>query len=125
MCAPETNQEKDEEEERKGSRSENVSCLSPHINGVGPPDDLKKATPINSLKMTATVQQGFNCRNWTTLIVLTFAFIIGELSHFLVGTVSRDMARDIHFGTMKCYDAEGLDEANANMECKEIESEQE
>lgn len=41
-------------------------------------------------------------RHWLTLIILTLVYVVGELSHFLLGIVTRPMSQDIHYGTMEC-----------------------
>ncbi|KAL7633895.1 UNVERIFIED_CONTAM: hypothetical protein RMT77_015856 [Armadillidium vulgare] len=41
-------------------------------------------------------------RRWPTLIILTLVYVVGELSHFLLGIVTRPMSQDIHYGTMEC-----------------------
>ncbi len=50
------------------------------------------------------IKQGFTPKNTWVLTLLTTAFIVGEISHFLFGTISREMAQDIHFGDKKCYE---------------------
>lgn len=70
--------------------------------------------------------QGFTVQNSITLALLTLAFIVGEMSHFLIGSMSLDMARDIHYGTMQCYlqkDMEGMD-GYTQESCKEFETEE-
>ena len=37
------------------------------------------------------------------LFLLTFSYVIGELSHFLLGVTSRDIARDLHYGDKACF----------------------
>lgn len=44
------------------------------------------------------------CGSVPLLALLTAAYVCGELSHFLIGVTSRDVARDIHYGDMKCYE---------------------
>ena len=36
------------------------------------------------------------------LALLTIAFVIGEVSHFLIGVVSQEMARSLHYGDKSC-----------------------
>ena len=40
--------------------------------------------------------------------LLTLGYIAGEIAHFQIGTVSRDMAQDIEFGKKKCYSNETI-----------------
>ena len=54
-------------------------------------------------------KKGFTAKNSLTLALLTAAFIIGEISHFLIGTVSKEMANDIQFGNQACGVKEGID----------------
>ncbi|XP_068243293.1 hexuronate transporter [Palaemon carinicauda] len=39
---------------------------------------------------------------WGGLSILTYVYVVGELSHFLLGIVSRPMAQDIHYGDKAC-----------------------
>ncbi|XP_064086730.1 protein spinster-like isoform X2 [Macrobrachium nipponense] len=39
---------------------------------------------------------------WGGLSVLTYVYVVGELSHFLLGIVSRPMAQEIHYGDKAC-----------------------
>ncbi len=55
------------------------------------------------------VEQGFTRNNSLLLSLLTAAFVFGEVAHFLFGTVSREMAQDIHFGRLKCYEEDDHD----------------
>ena len=47
-------------------------------------------------------ETGFTRQNSYTLLLLTLSFIIGEISHFLIGVVSMDVARDLHYGDKAC-----------------------
>ncbi len=61
------------------------------------------------------------------LALLTFAYVFGELSHFLVGVTSRDMARDINYGDMACYvkETEDVGYAHKLVDCTELANETE
>lgn len=37
------------------------------------------------------------------LSLLTVSNIFGEISHFLLGVTSRDIARDLHYGDRACF----------------------
>ena len=37
------------------------------------------------------------------LVLLTASYVFGELSHFLIGVTSRDVARDVHYGDQACF----------------------
>jgi len=41
-------------------------------------------------------------RSWYLLVLMSLAFGMGELSHFLVGTTTRLMAQDLHYGDQSC-----------------------
>ena len=47
--------------------------------------------------------QGYNFKNYYALAVLTVAYVIGEISHYLIGTLTKDMAREIDYGDYACY----------------------
>ena len=44
------------------------------------------------------------------LSLLTASYILGELSHFLIGVTSRDVARTVHYGDLSCFDHVQADE---------------
>lgn len=52
--------------------------------------------------------KGFTAKNSIILSLLTVAYIVGEIAHFQIGTVSRDMAQDLEFGKKKCYQLEAI-----------------
>ena len=55
------------------------------------------------------------------LSYLTVAYVFGEMSHYLVGVTSRDMAREIHYGDMACYDNDSFSgESNSTIVCEDI-----
>ena len=37
------------------------------------------------------------------LSLMTLSYIVGELTHFLVNTTSRALARDLEFGDLSCF----------------------
>ncbi|XP_037775569.1 protein spinster homolog 1-like [Penaeus monodon] len=41
-------------------------------------------------------------KTWLGLIVLAYVYVVGELSHFLLGIVSRPMSQDLHYGDRAC-----------------------
>ncbi|XP_076067893.1 D-galactonate transporter [Oratosquilla oratoria] len=43
-----------------------------------------------------------DCTQWVHLSILTMVYVIGELSHFLLGIVTRPMSQDIHYGDRAC-----------------------
>ena len=53
---------------------------------------------------TQSEKQGFTLANSSILALLTVSYIVGEISHFLIGTVSKKVAQDIEFGKKGCYD---------------------
>ena len=71
-------------------------------------------------------EQGFTLQNSITLGLLTLAFIVGEMSHFLIGSMSLDMARDLGYGDKQCYlntTLEGVDDFTQE-DCKVFDDEQ-
>ena len=55
------------------------------------------------------------------LSYLTVAYVFGEMSHYLVGVTSRDMAREIEYGDLACYDNDSFaGEANSSIVCEDI-----
>ena len=74
-------------------------------------------------------QGGFTLVNSIVLGLMTVGYIVGEVAHFQIGTVSRDMARDIEFGDKSCYLKEDVN-ANTTEEdrdeiCRDLEKENE
>jgi hypothetical protein len=70
----------------------------------------------------ASSSKGFNVMNSITLALLTTAFIVGELSHYLIGVISLEMARDIEFGDQKCYEKENV--TSTAKPCRDFDNEQ-
>lgn len=55
-------------------------------------------------------ERGFSARglgaasaDLVVLALLTAAYVLGELGHFLLGVTSRDIARDLHYGDAACF----------------------
>jgi secreted protein with Ig-like and vWFA domain len=40
--------------------------------------------------------------SWYTAVLMSLCYGVGELSHFLVGTTSRAMSQDLHYGDLSC-----------------------
>ena len=60
-------------------------------------------------------------RREVQLSYLTVAYVFGEMSHYLVGVTSRDMAREIEYGDMACYDNDSFTgEPNSSVVCEDI-----
>jgi hypothetical protein len=70
----------------------------------------------------ASSSKGFNVLNSITLALLTTAFIVGEIAHYLIGVISLEMARDIEFGELKCYEKENV--TSTAITCRDIDDEQ-
>ena len=51
---------------------------------------------------------GYNLKNSYTLLLLTLAYIVGEICHYLIGTLTKDMSRVIGYGDYACYLKNGL-----------------
>ena len=65
---------------------------------------------------------GFTQHNSYTLALLTIAFVIGEVSHFLIGVVSQEMARSLHYGDKSClqHSNSSLRLGRTNAECDQF-----
>ena len=46
-----------------------------------------------------------------SLMVMTVAYIVGEVAHFLINTTGRAVAREIHFGDSACFPANKSNQA--------------
>ena len=57
---------------------------------------------------------GRSWHRWYHLSLMTATFITGELSHFLVGIVSRQMAQEIHYGDIGCVERDNATDAGAD-----------
>lgn len=64
-------------------------------------------TNLNNTIAMASFLQGFNPRNSYILALLTLAFTVGEISRYLLGALSMEMAKDIGFGDKGCYRIRG------------------
>jgi len=49
------------------------------------------------------------------LILLTTIYILGELGHFLIGTVSRSVAQEIHYGDIGCIPIDDVEDSTAEL----------
>lgn len=58
------------------------------------------------------------------LPLLTGIYVIGELGHFLIGVVSRDVAQDIGYGDKSCFAFPDVVNSNAKV-CQDIKNEAE
>ena len=67
-----------------------------------------------------SIKIGFTKRNTYILAILTISFIVGEISHFLLGVVSQDMARSLHYGDKSCFlhSNDSLRFGRTNSECE-------
>ena len=45
-------------------------------------------------------------KQWIPLSILTLVYVVGELSHFLLGILTRHMAQEIHYGDQECLASE-------------------
>ena len=59
------------------------------------------------------------------LSLMTLSYIVGELTHFLINTTSRDVARGVEFGEKSCFlnGSFTLDEDKEIFECPESKNE--
>jgi hypothetical protein len=42
------------------------------------------------------------------VFVLGSIYLVGELGHYLIGVVSRQVAQDLHYGSKACFPVEGV-----------------
>ncbi|XP_035709150.1 uncharacterized protein LOC118436091 isoform X2 [Folsomia candida] len=59
-----------------------------------------------------------------SLFLMGSIYMIGELGHFLLGTVSRSMAQDIHYGDKGCLKEANMDHVKSEV-CTDVENESE
>lgn len=57
-----------------------------------------------------------------SLMVMTVAYIVGEVAHFLINTTGRAVAREIHFGESACFPA---NESKVATNCTAVEEQEE
>ena len=62
------------------------------------------------------------------LSLLTLSYIVGELTHFMINTTSREVAREVEFGEKSCFLNESIVSVNDDKEdevfdCKEAKNE--
>ena len=58
--------------------------------------------------------------------LMTVAYIVGELTHFLVNTTSRALARDLQFGDLSCFKNETAvtgEEEEISVNCTSLKEE--
>uniref|UniRef100_A0A0P4WHA3 Major facilitator superfamily (MFS) profile domain-containing protein n=1 Tax=Scylla olivacea TaxID=85551 RepID=A0A0P4WHA3_SCYOL len=58
---------------------------------------------------------------WVYLGVMTYTYLVGELSHFLLGIVSRPMSQELHYGDLACLP--NPEAATQSGSCREIYNE--
>jgi len=62
-------------------------------------------------------------KNSYYLTLMTSAYVIGEIAHFLINTTAREVARDVHFGDKSCFFNETSSdpsENKSNNNCSQI-----
>jgi len=67
-------------------------------------------------------------KNCYYLALMTSAYIIGEISHFLINTTGREVARDVHFGDKSCFFNDSSTGQNGNKtsnNCSKIKDQKE
>ena len=70
-----------------------------------------------------TIRRG---RSWYLVVLMALSFGVGELSHFLVGTTTMLMARDLHYGDQSCFPNTNVSaEIAANVTCPSYKNETE
>lgn len=58
---------------------------------------------------------------WVYLGVMTYTYLVGELSHFLLGIVSRPMSQELHYGDLACLP--NPEAATQSTSCRDIGNE--
>jgi len=67
-------------------------------------------------------------KNSCYLTLMTSAYIIGEIAHFLINTTGREVARDVHFGDKSCFYNEASTDSDQNRSrdnCSQIQGQKE
>eukprot|EP00045_Choanoeca_perplexa_P012026 m.129685 g.129685 ORF g.129685 m.129685 type:complete len:481 (-) comp15856_c0_seq2:1092-2534(-) len=54
-------------------------------------------------------------RHWPLLAILTFFYLLNQLTRFIVSTTSQEMARTLHFGEQSCFD--NSSRSNSTLDC--------
>ena len=62
--------------------------------------------------------------HFVQLGLLTIAYVLGEMTHWLPGVVSRDMARELEYGDLACYESDGFNE-DSNIDCGDFDGQSE
>ena len=58
------------------------------------------------------------------LSLMTLSYIVGELTHFLVNTTSRALARDLQFGDLSCFNNQTADTSEeSQVNCTSLKEE--
>ena len=83
--------------------------------------------PLSSLfqKYKSTMAEVGGAWSWNrcySLIVMTVAYIVGEVAHFLINTTGRAVAREIHFGESACFPG---NESKVATNCTAVEEQEE
>ena len=59
---------------------------------------------------------------YVQLAFLTIAYVLGEMTHWLPGVVSRDMARELEYGDLACYNNDSFSgTSDSDITCGDIE----
>lgn len=61
---------------------------------------------------------------YVQLGLLTIAYVLGEMTHWLPGVVSRDMARELEYGDLACYESDGFNE-DSIIDCGDFDGQSE
>ena len=67
-------------------------------------DDVDKPTTVTA----ASGIKNSRAWSWYTAVLMSLCYGVGELSHFLVGTTSRAMSQDLHYGDRSCQRNDSL-----------------
>ena len=61
------------------------------------------------------------CSSWYLVVLMAMAYGVGELSHFLVGIISRSMSQELQYGDQSCL---SNSTSPGNITCSDLTSEE-
>ena len=60
---------------------------------------------------------------YLVLTLLTLSYVVGEIAHFLLGVMSRDIARDIGYGERACTSVISDSQNGTSAQCSALKTE--
>lgn len=67
-----------------------------------PREESAKAMSIQDKSTNNSIVAITRSKAWYMVVLMSLCYGVGELSHFLVGTTSRDMSQDLQYGDQSC-----------------------